>query len=101
MSFRESSLRISESVTQGVDTPQALEIKATTEIEALTIYDFASPNNPTARRLAALMAGESFDTAKALLLKEPTISTVEIKSSPFWMTSLASSPAAITFEIKK
>lgn len=96
--INEDSLKISNILTQ---TASPFYMKATTELDYSTSYNFEDSSNNLTRKLKNLIANTSSKEATSILINDSNIANVKIEFSPFWLTRVSNNPDNIEFIIKK
>ncbi|EKE26265.1 MAG: hypothetical protein ACD_4C00350G0001 [uncultured bacterium (gcode 4)] len=82
-------------------TDNPFYMKATTELDSTTSYNFEDSSNTLTKKLKNLIVSSTKKDATSILLNDPNIANVKIDFSPFWLTRVSNNPDNIDFIIEK
>lgn len=77
------------------------EVKASVEVEYNTEYNFLNKNDNYIKRLKQTISWLDIEKAEKILLNEPTISNIKIKTRPFFLKKVSKYISNIDFIIEK
>lgn len=97
LGMHEDTLHLANIISKSDD---GSSIKATMEVNSSITYDLENPSNELTRKMKVMISGLSKSEAISRLINTWQVREVNIKFSPFWLTSVSSNLDNIEFVIK-